>query len=151
MRRSVDELRAFYGEPVGALVRRSVARRLEDAGAYSIVLELMPSDPEVVDLKADVEEITAQIVADVLGRPTPRTTMLVPGLPEEIVFPIEIGLIGLGLLGSLLALFQIASRERPTQARGTFLPWAVLSLALAGAAVWLLSQPMEMRGTFLGV
>ena len=31
MRRSVDELRAFYGEPVGALVRRSVARRLEDA------------------------------------------------------------------------------------------------------------------------
>lgn len=31
MRRSVDELRAFYGEPVGALVRRSVARRLDDA------------------------------------------------------------------------------------------------------------------------
>lgn len=31
MRRSVHELRAFYGEPVGALVRRSVARRLDDA------------------------------------------------------------------------------------------------------------------------
>jgi len=31
MRRSVHELRAFYGEPVGALVRRSVARRLSDA------------------------------------------------------------------------------------------------------------------------
>src|SRR5690606_33260051 len=31
MRRSVHELRAFYGEPVGALVHRSVARRLSDA------------------------------------------------------------------------------------------------------------------------
>lgn len=31
MRRSVDELRAFYGEPTGALARRLVARRLEDA------------------------------------------------------------------------------------------------------------------------
>lgn len=31
MRCSVDELRAFYGEPAGALVRRLVARRLADA------------------------------------------------------------------------------------------------------------------------
>lgn len=31
MRRSIDELRTFYGEPAGALVRRLLARRLEDA------------------------------------------------------------------------------------------------------------------------
>lgn len=31
MRRSVHELRAFYGEPVGAVVHRAVARRLNDA------------------------------------------------------------------------------------------------------------------------
>ena len=31
MRRSIDELRTFYGEPTGALVRRLLARRLEDA------------------------------------------------------------------------------------------------------------------------
>jgi len=31
MRRSIDDLRAFYGEPTGALVRRLVARRLDDA------------------------------------------------------------------------------------------------------------------------
>lgn len=31
MRRSIDELRAFYGEPKGALARRLVGRRLEDA------------------------------------------------------------------------------------------------------------------------
>lgn len=31
MRRGVDELRTFYGEPTGALVRRLLARRLADA------------------------------------------------------------------------------------------------------------------------
>ena len=31
MRRSIDDLRTFYGEPTGALVRRLVARRLDDA------------------------------------------------------------------------------------------------------------------------
>nr|WP_314433280.1 methyltransferase domain-containing protein [uncultured Brevundimonas sp.] len=31
MRRSIDELRTFYGEPTGALVRRLLARRLNDA------------------------------------------------------------------------------------------------------------------------
>lgn len=31
MRYSVDDLRAFYGEPTGALVRRMLARRLDDA------------------------------------------------------------------------------------------------------------------------
>ncbi len=31
MRRSIDDLRTFYGEPTGALARRLVARRLDDA------------------------------------------------------------------------------------------------------------------------
>lgn len=31
MRRSIDELRTFYGEPTGQLVRRLLARRLDDA------------------------------------------------------------------------------------------------------------------------
>jgi SAM-dependent methyltransferase len=31
MRRSIDELRTFYGEPTGALARRLLARRLEEA------------------------------------------------------------------------------------------------------------------------
>ncbi len=31
MRRAIEDLRAFYGEPKGALVRRLLANRLEDA------------------------------------------------------------------------------------------------------------------------
>ena len=31
MRRSIEELRTFYGEPAGALARRLLSRRLEDA------------------------------------------------------------------------------------------------------------------------
>ena len=31
MRRSIDDLRTFYGEPTGALARQMLARRLEDA------------------------------------------------------------------------------------------------------------------------
>ena len=33
--------------------------------------------------------------------------------------------------------------------RGEFALWAGLHLLLAGTALWLLAQPMEMRGTYL--
>ena len=31
-----------------------------------------------------------------------------------------------------------------------FLPWAGLAILLSVAGIWLLSQPMEMRGTMMG-
>jgi polyferredoxin len=72
------------------------------------------------------------------------------GLSEQAVTPLETGFLSLGLLGSLLAAFRIAEREYPARAARTFLPWAGLAVLLWAAALWLLSQPMEMRGTFLG-
>ncbi len=72
------------------------------------------------------------------------------GLSPGLVNPLETGFLGLGLRGSLLVSFRIAEREYPARATRTFLPWAGLSLLLWAAAMWLLSQPMEMRGTFLG-
>jgi hypothetical protein len=72
------------------------------------------------------------------------------GLPEQAVYPLELGFLGLGLLGSALVAYRIAEREYPARAMPAFLPWAGLCLLLAATAVWLLSQPMEMRGTFLG-
>ncbi len=73
----------------------------------------------------------------------------VGGLREGIVQPIEMGLLGLGTVVSLVVLWSIARREAPRRTLAAYLPWAIVALALCASAVWLLSQPMEMRGTFL--
>jgi ferredoxin len=72
------------------------------------------------------------------------------GFPVYAVYPLELGFLGLGFLGSLLVTYRIAAREVPDRALRAFLPWALLVTILLVSAIWLLSQPMEMRGTFLG-
>jgi polyferredoxin len=72
------------------------------------------------------------------------------GLPAGTVYPIETGFISLGLLVSLGVAWRLAAADAgPRRRRRTFLPWALLLLLLAGTALWLLHQPMEMRGTML--
>ncbi|HEY1601664.1 MAG TPA: cytochrome c oxidase assembly protein [Pirellulales bacterium] len=61
----------------------------------------------------------------------------------------EIMILDFGLLASLYLVYLIAtksdkSRQRPAVAA---LPWWALSLVLFGLGVWILLQPMEMRGT----
>jgi SAM-dependent methyltransferase len=41
MRRSIEDLRIFYGEPAGALVRRMLARRLEDAWGEAVDCDVL--------------------------------------------------------------------------------------------------------------
>jgi len=41
MRRSIEDLRAFYGEPTGMLVRRLVARRLDDAWGEAVGCDVL--------------------------------------------------------------------------------------------------------------
>ena len=74
----------------------------------------------------------------------------VAGLPERFVYPVELGLLGLGLLGSLLLVYRLADTDEAAHPRRVFAAWAALCLLLWASALWLLSQPMEMRGTFLG-
>jgi polyferredoxin len=81
-----------------------------------------------------------------LGRP--RWSL--GGLAPRFVQPLELGFLALGLCGSLLVAWRIAAREAPGRGARAFLPWAVLCLLLWSTAVWLLGQPMEMRGTFFG-
>jgi hypothetical protein len=72
------------------------------------------------------------------------------GLPQRFVYPLELGLLGLGLLGSLLITYRLAESDDATRPRRVFAAWAGLCVLLWASALWLLSQPMEMRGTFLG-
>lgn len=77
-----------------------------------------------------------------------------PVVPLDWLFPIQASLLYLGLFGSLVAGFQISLnhyRQRRAALRA-FMPWGMLALLLLLAALWILFQPMEMRGTvFVGL
>jgi hypothetical protein len=87
------------------------------------------------------------VAQSALGMASPNWTL--GGFSPASVHPLELGFLGLGLLGSLLAAWRIAEREYGEQALRAFLPWAGLCLLLWIAAMWLLAQPMEMRGAFM--
>src|SRR5690606_38339673 len=55
----------------------------------------------------------ARLVADLTGRTFLRPGAVMYGLSEAVVYPMEVGLIALGLLGSLLTCYQIAARVHP--------------------------------------
>jgi hypothetical protein len=72
------------------------------------------------------------------------------GLPKNVVHAFELGILTLGLVGSLLVSYRLAESEAIDHPLRIFAPWAGISLLLFAAALWLMSQPMEMRGTLLG-
>ena len=89
--------------------------------------------------------VLQSFVADLAGAPllgAPRWS-LGPLLPGALLYPLEIGFLGLGWFGSLLVAYRIAGG----QVRA-WLPWAGLLSLLFAAALWLMGQPMEMRGMF---
>lgn len=65
------------------------------------------------------------------------------------VLRFELLALGVGLLATLYAALRIAeSRTSSTrQAIGAAAPWGLLAIALYAGGVWILLQPMEMRGT----
>lgn len=70
------------------------------------------------------------------------------GVPAAAVYPFELGLLGLGLTGSLMVAYRLSEEDRAAHRGRVFAVWAGLCLLLWAAALWLMSQPMEMRGTF---
>jgi ferredoxin len=86
-----------------------------------------------------------------LGQPSWE---LGPAVPLDWLFPIQTCFLYLGLLGTLVALFQIAihNYQHRHLALRAFLPWGALALLMLIAALWIMFQPMEMRGTiFMGL
>jgi hypothetical protein len=95
--------------------------------------------------------VVQSFVGDLAGAPllgAPRWD-LAALLPAAWLNPLELGFLGLGWFGSLLVAYRIAEREAPDRSWRAFLPWAVLLTLLLIAGIWLMGQPMEMRGTFM--
>jgi hypothetical protein len=66
---------------------------------------------------------------------------------------LEILFLDLGLLLSLYTGYRIALAQsvRLTQAMAALIPWGLLLVLLFLAGVWIVCQPMQMRGTLLGI
>lgn len=95
--------------------------------------------------------VVQSAVVDALGRPVLGGPFWhLGGLPEAAVLPVEIGFLLLGLLGSWLVAWLIAQSMAGPRSWGGFLPWATVHLLLFLSALWIMNQPMDMRGTFLG-
>jgi ferredoxin len=95
--------------------------------------------------------VVQSFVGDLAGTPllgAPRWD-LASLLPAAWLNPLEIGFLGLGWFGSLLVAYRLAEQDAPQRTWRVLLPWAVLLALLLAAAIWLMGQPMEMRGTFL--
>jgi hypothetical protein len=72
------------------------------------------------------------------------------GMRPGTVYVLELGLLGLGLIGSWIVAVRLARQDYPQTPWRAYAPWGVLHTLLWASAVWLLTQPMEMRSTFLG-
>jgi ferredoxin len=94
-----------------------------------------------------VVPVAQQAVLDLLGvpligEPLWRWT----GLRSGVVFPVQVGLIVLGLVGSLAVIQVISDHDHPDRPIPAALPWATLVVVLATVGLWILFQPMDMRG-----
>ena len=97
--------------------------------------------------------VTQSFLADfglpILGDPRWELAAIVP---DSWLVPLELLLLELGMLVSLTIGYRIAKEQQGavSKALPAFLPWAVLIVALFFTGAWLMTQPMEMRGTILG-
>ena len=62
---------------------------------------------------------------------------------------LELLFLDLGLLLSLYVAWRIAGQINAARRLGTFFPWGLLSAILYAAGVWIIFQPMEMRGMMM--
>ncbi len=85
-----------------------------------------------------IEEPFARILSIALPANSPKWISTVP---------IQLVLLDFGLLVTLYAAWRLANRVAPGRsAFGAMSPWALLAFALYGTGVWIVFQPMQMRG-----
>jgi polyferredoxin len=76
-----------------------------------------------------------------LGEPAWRWVGMQPGS----VFPLQLGVVILGAAGSFGLVHATSLRDHPSSPTRASVSWLAVVLVLTTAALWVLSQPMEMR------
>ena len=91
--------------------------------------------------------VAQSAVIDLIGWPAwgePAWTWM--GMPPGSVYPIQLGFTVLGACGSAALAYAISVRDYPRRPAVASIPWLIVVALLAAAALWILGQPMEMRG-----
>jgi hypothetical protein len=70
------------------------------------------------------------------------------GMQPGSVFPLQLGVVLLGAAGSAGLVHATSLRDHAAAAGRASVPWLVLVALLTTTAIWILSQPMEMRAVF---
>ena len=86
-----------------------------------------------------------QSALPILGEPM----WMLTGLPKSLVQPMEMGFLALGLAGSLMVAHHLSTEDSPMRPMRAFVPWAAVCTLLWLGAMWVVAQPMDMRGTFI--
>lgn len=99
---------------------------------------------------ATIIPLFQQLVLDwtgraLLGHPAWHLASL---LPLDAVHFLVRSVLFLGFVASVIWLYDLSHRAHLS--RSALLPWLVLLTGLLMSGLWLLAQPMEMRGTLLG-
>ena len=81
-----------------------------------------------------------------LGLPESNMPMGVP-VDSLALGLVEVGFLLLGFLVSLVVAQRNAVRRYGRQGFTAFMPWALLFLLMMLVSMWIMGQPMEMRGT----
>jgi hypothetical protein len=90
--------------------------------------------------------VTQSAVGDLLGWAALGTPMWqLTGMRPGLVFPFELGVILVGASGSLVLAYLISERDHRHRTVAATIPWAVVTLAITATALWITSQPMDMR------
>jgi polyferredoxin len=92
-----------------------------------------------------VQNAAASFGYPFLGEPRWRLT----GMPANIVLPLEVGVLVLALAATLILIHRMAEEDSPESVSRAFAPWAAVGMLVWCAALWLILQPMDMRGTFM--
>ncbi|MBV9644115.1 MAG: cytochrome c oxidase assembly protein [Verrucomicrobia bacterium] len=94
-----------------------------------------------------IERIAADLHLTSFGKPDWGIASW--GVPQLLDF--EILFLDLGLLGSLYAGWRVAQRYGNSENKsfGIFIPWSLLYILFFLVAIWILFQPMDLRGTMM--